>query len=122
MTQIILMAAGVYWLLAGIRIFTDPKFAQRVLDQFEENEAIAFFMGVIILIAGVIALQFHNSWNGWREILASLILWGMTIEGALIVVYPKLLFSFSKKIMPNVVVIRVLGVAIIILGAFLIWG
>jgi uncharacterized protein YjeT (DUF2065 family) len=122
MTHIILLSAGVYWLLAGIRIFTEPKFAERVLDQFEEHEAMAFFMGVIILLAGVIALQFHNSWNGWREVLASLILWGMAIEGALIVVYPKLLFSFSRKLMPNTSVIRVFGIAIAILGTFLIWG
>ena len=122
MTQIILLAAGVYWLLAGLRMVLEPKFAERVLDQFEKNEPVAFFIGVIILLAGVIALQFHNSWNGWREVLASLILWGMAIEGGLILVYPKLLFVFARKIMPNLMVVRVFGLVIIVLGAFLIWG
>lgn len=122
MTHIILLSAGVYWLLAGIRMVLEPKFTERVLKQFEDNDAIGFFIGVIILLAGVIALQFHNSWDGWRESLASLILWGMAIEGGLILVYPKVLFAFSRKIMPRTNFIRLFGLVIAALGAFLIWG
>ena len=122
MAEIILLAAGIYWVLAGLRMVIEPKFAERILKEFEENEAMAFFMGVIILIAGVIALQYHNSWDGWREGLASLILWGMAIEGGLIVLYPKALMAFSRKIMPSSNIIRLFGLVIAVLGAFLIWG
>ena len=122
MTDIILLAAGIYWLLGGFRMLIEPKFAERMIVEFEENEGMAFLIGIIILVTGVIALQFHNSWNGWREGLASLILWGMAIEGGIILVYPKLLFGFSRKIMPNHNFIRLFGLAVLALGAFLIWG
>jgi uncharacterized protein YjeT (DUF2065 family) len=119
MTDILITILGIYWILGGTRMLIDPDGAERLVNQFEEYDALAFLTGVIVMIAGIACLHFHNIWTGWREIIVTIVLWAMTIEGALMIVYPKILMSFARKLIPGKRTMRLFGLAVLIIGAAL---
>jgi hypothetical protein len=117
MTEVLLLILGVYWLLGGLRMLIEPDVAERIFNQFEENDALLFFMGVIVLVAGLALVQFHNIWSGWPELLITIVIWAMIIEGAIMIVMPKLLIGFARKFILKIAVVRGFGVLIMLLGA-----
>ncbi|NNC37293.1 MAG: hypothetical protein EX271_08870 [Acidimicrobiales bacterium] len=117
MTETLLLIIGIYWLLGGLRMLIDAKSAERIFNQFEESDALLFFMGVIVLVAGLALVQFHNIWSGWPEILITIVIWAMIIEGAMMIVMPKLLIGFARKFILNLAVVRGFGLVVMALGA-----
>lgn len=117
MTEVLALILGVYWLLGGMKMLFDPKSAERILTQSENNDALWFFTGVIVLISGLALVQFYNIWSGWPETLITVVIWAMIIEGALMIVFPKALIAFSQKFVSNMKLIRGFGFGVILLGA-----
>ncbi len=116
MTSSIIFAIGVYWIVVGLRAVIAPAATRALIDVLEDNPALTFVGGVILLLVGTAILLKHNLWGTPREIFASLVIWIATIEGALMVIAPGALFAIGRKFMPSDPVFRILGVVLIILG------
>lgn len=119
MTDLLAKVFGIYMICGGIGMILRKEWAMKVIDEFEDNATIGYVTGAIILMAGSALVLTHNIWQGWPEIMVTLIGWGAAIEGALMLIYPKALFKFARMIMPDVKFIPVFGIGVIILGAAL---
>jgi len=93
-------------LVAGLGLLLRPGWAVEILDSIENNAAMVYLMGAIVMMGGTALVLTHNIWTGWPEIPVTLIGWGAAIEGAIMLVYPPLLMGFSRKLAPNNFFIR----------------
>lgn len=121
MTQTLATIFGVYMMCAGLGCVINKGWAERILDGMERSDAHIYLTGAIVLMAGTALILNHNIWVGWKAAVVSLIGWGAAIEGGMMLIYPKLLFKISRAMVFNSKVIPVFGVAVVILGAALIW-
>jgi len=121
MTELIILVIGVYWIVTGIRIATCPKATRGLIDTFEENQALTFLGGIVLLVAGIAVLWKHNLWDTPQEIFATAVVWIATIEGALMIAAPSILFRLGRTCFPNDKMFRIIGIVMVPLGAFVIW-
>lgn len=121
MTQLILFAIGIYWIVTGLRIATCPRATLALIDTFEENHALTFMGGIVLLFVGIALLWQHNLWTTPKEIFASFILWTATIEGALMIAAPGILFWIGRKMFPSVMVFRIIGFIMAPAGLAVVW-
>jgi len=121
MTELLAKIFGIYMICGGLGMILRKEWAMTVLDEMEENVTLGYITGALVLMGGTALVLTHNIWTGWPEILITLIGWGAAIEGALILIYPAILFKFARFIMPDVKFIPVFGIAVIALGAALLF-
>ncbi|NNE56640.1 MAG: hypothetical protein HKN36_00905 [Hellea sp.] len=121
MTGLLATVFGVYFLCAGLGMLLRKGWASEIIDEFENSTALTFSIGALILMASTAVLLHHNIWTGWREIIVSIMVWGAAIKGALILIYPAALFKFARVYIPNDKVTKVWAVAVMALGAALLF-
>ena len=122
MTELLAKIFGIYMLCAGLGLLLNKNMSKIILDEFETNPALTYFGGAIILLAGLALIFHHNIWTGWPEIMITLFGWGATIEGAILLIYPKALWKFARFLTPSEKIIPLFALGTMILGAALIWG
>jgi len=121
MTELLAKVFGIYMICGGIGMMLRKEWAMQVMDEFEDNATITYLAGAIVLMAGTALVLTHNIWQGWPEIMVTLIGWGAAVEGALLLIYPKALYKFARLLMPSVKLIPVFGIAVILLGGALLF-
>ena len=108
---------GLYDLAAGIAGFTGAIKWGAVLDEFEKSPALTFVTEFMAFVLGGVLILAHNIWTDPLAVIVSLIGWIALVEGLLIMVIPRPLLGFSRRLITNQ---RAVSVFAIIVGALLI--
>lgn len=88
LTELIALAIGAYAVAAGIGLLVDPGKARALFDRLRDDAALTFISGVFIYFLGVVVLLAHWQWDGWLEIIVTLIGIGVVIEGLAFLIAP----------------------------------
>jgi hypothetical protein len=102
---------GVYELAAGIAGLTGRINWAAMLDEFERSPALMFMTGFAAFVVGAAINLGHHHWTDLPAIIVSLIGWIAIVEGVMIMVCPKPLLAFSRRLVGNQKLISLLAVA-----------
>jgi len=121
-TEILAGIFGIYMAAAGVGLLVDPKAYDGVMDNFQNNPALAYISAVLVFALGAVTVTLHNDWSSWSAIMVSLIAWGALVEGVLMLAVRRSFFALVAKVPLNMGVLRGFGVLTLILGAVLIYA
>jgi len=93
-TEMIAIAIGAYALGAGISVLIDPRRFMAMLDGLRDRAAANYMAGVSIYAIGAALLMVHHEWDGWLEVIVTLIGVAAVLEGLGWLVSPGLFFRF----------------------------
>jgi hypothetical protein len=102
---------GVYELAAGIAGLTGRINWAAMLDEFERSPALMFMTGFAAFVVGAAINLGHHHWTDPLAIIVSLIGWIAIVEGVMIMVCPKPLLAFSRRLVGNQKLISLLAAA-----------
>jgi hypothetical protein len=108
---------GLYELAAGVAGFTGTITWSAVIDEFERSPALTFVTGFMAFVIGGVLVLAHNIWADPLAVIVSLIGWIALVEGLLIMVIPRPLLGFSRRLVTSQ---RAVSVFAMIVGALLI--
>jgi len=113
----IVLFMGLYSLGAGVGELRSPGSWAAMLDGFENNEALRFLTGIVLLAIGA-AIYLVNPWNpeDWMSIMVTVIGGGMALEGVVVLGFGRPYLHFASKLLGKIDIIwawlaLVLGVA-----------
>jgi hypothetical protein len=120
LTLHLLVLIGVYELAAGIAGLTGRIDWPSLLDEFERSPALTFVTGFMAFVVGAAINLGHHHWTDLPAIIVSAIGWIAIIEGVMLMVCPKPLLAFSRRLVGNQKLISLLaagfGLVLIALG------
>ncbi len=90
---------GLYALGAAVGELRSPGSWAAMLEGFEENEALRFLTGIVVLSLGA-AIYLVNPWNpaDWLSVLVTVMGGGMALEGVVILAFGKPYLHFASKL------------------------
>lgn len=121
MTELILLVLGVIYVASGVRMVFDPAFIGDIMADFRNSVGLTYLMGIFVALICLAMLTVHNEWGSAKQGVASFILWAGLFKGLTFIAFPHLMFAVWDTLFPQGKVARVLGAAIIALGAALVW-
>ncbi len=111
---------GPVFVAAGVAAAVNAKPMLKVFDEIMKGFAMRYFLGAIEMTAGMAIILSHNVWSSLAAFLISIMGWGMAIEGALWLIFPKQLSTFAKGFRKqNVVVLA--GIIGLVIGLYWIY-
>ena len=120
-TIILAQIMGPVFAVSGIGFLLHSKFYKKMIKDFEEHEGLTYFVGIIIMILGLIVILNHNVWEAFVAGVVTLIGWGSFLKGAIFLIAPKLLFELSKPIIKNANIVKFTMFVWLVVGVYLSW-
>lgn len=112
----IFQVLSIMYIAAGVGILVNPDFYKRLFEDFFERPSVLYIGGVMALVIGYLILAFHNMWTKDLSVIITIIGWIALIKGIAILVQPKLMVALSKAIIKKEGLLKVAGIAVIIIG------
>ena len=119
--EIVILLMGVYLIGGGLMMTLSPERLVAMFESIETQPGLTYIAGAIMAPTGAAILYWFHDFSSWPSGLSTLIGAGLLIEGWLLMAAPKLLFKLAKVFMFDDSINRVLGVAVLVLGAAAIW-
>ena len=123
MTDFLLRMFGLYYLAAGIGLFTGPDAFARIAEEMRTSALMRLISGMLALTFGMIVLALHDDWSSWQAGLVTTIGWLGLIKGITILALPAPFLSLtgtllgrSEILRPIALVVAVIGIAFLALG------
>ena len=110
---------GPVLLVAAIAMLADVKDLQEMAREFLKDRALIYVTGVLAMLGGLAIVNNHNIWIADWPVIITLFGWAMSIGGAVRMALPSAVRSIGGAMMENPFMIRVSGVAWVLIGAFL---
>lgn len=95
----VLFAVGLYSLCAAILELRRPGAWQAMIDGLRTNVALAYFTGLVLLWTGVAITATHDGGSDWRDLVTTVLGWGLMLEGAIFIAAPDLILRLSDKML-----------------------
>ena len=120
LTLHLLILIGLYEAAVGLAGLTRQISWPAMIDEFERSPALTFVIGLVAFAIGGTLILVHCIWTDLLAGIVSLIAWIALAEGLLIMVMPRPLLAFSRRLAGNQRLISILallfGALLIILG------
>lgn len=99
----IALFTGLYALGAAIGELRSPGSWAAMLDGFENNEALRFLTGIVVLSLGA-AIYLVNPWNpdDWLSVVVTVMGGGMALEGVIILGFGRPFLHFASQLLGTV--------------------
>lgn len=104
---------------AAIGFIAHPKFYKKIMKDFEANQGLIYFTGILVMVIGLLIVNNHNIWSSPGAIIVSIMGWGALVKGAIFLIVPNLLFEISRKVMKCETTMKVAMVVMLIAGGYL---
>ncbi len=88
---------AIYYVVMGIRMFTGGLNLSKMLKEFEDSSALALITGFIMMVLGVLLVQYHNIWVKDWTVIVTIFGWALLLKGILYALHPRTLFSWGRK-------------------------
>ena len=92
---------------------------QRIYDEIFEVHALAYLVGLLALVFGLVILTVHHSWNADWTVIVTLIGLLALIKGSLLILCPSVVLRLSLPLMAQPVRMHVWATVSAVLGLFL---
>ena len=113
---------GPYLLIVGIGFLFNIKTVQKIIKDFDGNEALIYLGGILALLLGLIMVTIHNVWEvSWIGVV-TLVGWIALIKGAALLICPHQLLKATAMFHKGTAALIVHVVIVIVLGAILTAG
>ena len=80
---------------------------------------LSFSMGALVLILGLLMLQFHNIWVRDWPVLVTIIAWITTLKGATAMLFPNALIKMANNYPNNDMLLSIQATIAILFGGFM---
>lgn len=104
---------------AAIGFIAHPKFYKKIMKDFEENQGLIYFTGILIMVLGLLVVNNHNIWEWSVAGIITFFGWAAILKGATFLIIPNLLFKISKPIIKNEIVMKIAMVVLLAAGGYL---
>lgn len=88
---------AIYYLAIGLRMFFGNLDLVKMLKEFEDSSALSLVTGFIMVVLGVLLVQYHNVWVMDWTVLVTIIGWAVLIKGIIYIAHPRVLFAWGRK-------------------------
>lgn len=122
LTETLARILGVYMAAAGAGLLIDPKAYDGVMENIRDNPALGYIAAIAVFAIGAILVTLHNQWNGWQQIIVSLVGWAALVEGVLMLAVRRSFFSLVAKIPLSTGLLRGFGVLTLVFAAFYLYA
>ncbi|MBU1018291.1 hypothetical protein KKA33_04670 [Patescibacteria group bacterium] len=89
---------GIVYVVAGLSMFFNAKYYQKLLPELIKNTVWTFTMGLISLVVFFIWVLSHNVWEGW-PLLVTLFGWIALLKSAIMLLFPEWMKKMSLVFM-----------------------
>jgi len=110
---------GVFFIVAAMPMLWRPKRLILIMKDFTSIPALPFLAGIILLIAGLSIVAFHNIWVADWRVFITLLGYAVAIKGGLYIILPDPLLEVGKTLMERPGVLPSFGFLYLALGIFL---
>lgn len=112
-------AFGIYFVVMGLLLFRNHTLGS-VVSSLSQNKSLKFFIGVFILILGIILVLVHNIWEGpmW-QVLITIFAWLTFIKGLMYLFVPQDVFDSILRALNKKGVFIGAGIITFVIGAWL---
>ncbi len=123
MTSSIIIARllGSFLCVIGLSALLNPKGFKIVSQEFIETRSLIVVAGILAFIPGLAIVNFHNVWVWEWPVLITVFGWILLLGGVLRIIFYERLMRLGQKIVPREWSLKVGGIFMLILGAFLTW-
>jgi len=104
---------------AGIAAMLVPAEAPDAIAELERSPALTLAAALSALVFGAFVILYHRSWSGPLAAAVSAVGWISFLEGLILLGLPQLYARLARAALAHA---RAWGVAVLVLGAFLIAG
>jgi len=100
-TMFIAKLLGPIFLIVWLSAVFNTKFMSKVLDELIGSEVSLFMIGFLRFTLWLTVVLVHNTWNGFLEVIVSLLGWIMLVAGWLILLFPNHMKKMGKGMAKN---------------------
>lgn len=120
LTLQLLVLIGLYDLAAGLAGLTGQIDWQQMIEEFDRSPALTFVTGFLAFIVGGVVIIVHSHWTDVPAAIVSAIGWIAAAEGLSLMVLPRPLLAFSRRLVANQRLVSLFaamfGIALILIG------
>lgn len=92
---------GPVYIILAAGIMLNPKFYQKVMEDFCKNATLVFWSGLLALIIGFLILLSHNAWVANWTVIITIFGWGGIIKGIWLIIFPNSVSQFMQAYQKN---------------------
>ncbi|WP_417477712.1 hypothetical protein [Maricaulis sp.] len=121
MTDFLLRMFGLYYLAAGIGLFTAPDAFQTIAGELKSSALMRLISGILALTFGMIVLALNNDWTSWQAGIVTAIGWAGLIKGVTILALPTPFLGLTVALFARTEILRIMALIVTAAGAALLW-
>ena len=110
---------GPLFVVVAVGILLNGDFYTALIAEAMQSPTLIYFSGLISIIPGLAILNFHRAWTADWRVVITLLGYLLTIGGIVRIVFPLITATMAALIYSNASVLPVLGVIVLIVGAYL---
>tara|TARA_R110002073_G_scaffold6054_7_gene36513 strand:+ start:3927 stop:4322 length:396 start_codon:yes stop_codon:yes gene_type:complete len=116
MTDILLRIFGLYYLAAGIGLFTGPEAFAKIGEELKASALMRLISGLLALTFGAVVLALHDDWSSWRAGLVTAIGWAGLAKGLMILALPTPYLGLTDALLGRQPILRPLALVVALIG------
>lgn len=116
MTDILLRVFGLYYLAAGIGLFTDPEAFAKIGEEIRDSALMRLLSGLLALTFGAVVLALHDDWSSWKAGLVTAIGWAGLAKGMMILALPTPYLGLTNGLLGQRALLRPLALFVAVIG------
>lgn len=87
---------AIIYISSGIAILIGQLNFEKITESLDNSPALTLIAGLFGIIIGLVLVEYHNVWIKNWTVFITIIGWFFLLGGLVMVVFPKILFFFSK--------------------------
>ena len=116
MTDILLRIFGLYYLAAGIGLFTGPEAFAKIGEELKVSALMRLISGLLALTFGAVVLALHDDWSSWQAGLVTAIGWAGLAKGLMILALPTPYLGLTDALLGRQPILRPLALVVALIG------
>jgi predicted tellurium resistance membrane protein TerC len=120
-TYFLAQIIGPIFTIATLGFLLHKKFYKKIIKDFEKHEGLTYFVGIFVMLIGLIMVLNHNIWEFSPAGLITFFGWASLIKGAIFLIMPNALYKISYKVMKNKICLNISMKTAFLLGIYLTW-
>ena len=116
MTDVLLRVFGLYYLAAGIGLFTGPDAFAKIAEELTGSALMRLISGLLALTFGAVVLALHDDWSSWQAGLVTAIGWAGLAKGVMILALPTPYLGLTNALLGRREILRPLALIVAVIG------
>lgn len=112
---------GTFSIILAVVIILRRKLVVHVVEDFLKNRTLAFVVGILEVVAGLLLVLNHSAWNGTLETAISVLGWLLLLEGLFYLFATKKILRGFVKHLDNVSAYYFFAVLYLLFGVYLVY-